>query len=146
MAEFIFKDIIRKDHAENAFLVESGATSNENVWNGRGAPVYQPAKRELQKHGISCEGKRARQITKEDYFRYDLIIGMEDRNVRVMLQIFGGDPEGKIRRLLDYTEHPKNIDDPWYTDDYDTAYREILSGCEALYAHLKERIKGEKQK
>ena len=136
MAEFIFKEIVRKNHAEDRFEIHSAATHTDNIRNGVGAHVYRPAAAELRKHGVSCEGKRARLLTREDYDRFDFIIGMETRNLRDMERILGGDPDGKIKRLLDYTDHPGNIDDPWYTDDFDTAYREILAGCEALYQSL----------
>ena len=139
MAEFIFKDIVIKNHAEDRFFIESAATSNDNVWNGKGAPVYQPAKRELAKHGITCENKRARKMTRDDYGRYDYIIGMETMNIRDIGRITGGDPEGKVFRLLDFTDAPGNIDDPWYTDDYETAYADILRGCEGLYREISVR-------
>lgn len=136
MAEFIFKDIVKKNHAEERFLIESAATSDDNVRNGVGAGVYPQAKRELKKHGITCEGKRARQMTRDDYYHYDYLIGMETSNVRAMQRICPTDTEGKIRRLLDFTDRPGNIDDPWYTDDFETAYADILRGCIGLFETL----------
>lgn len=136
MAECIFKDLVRKDHREGQFYIASAATSGEEIWNGRGNPVYPPARAELKKHGLSLEGKRAVQMTREDYQRYDYLIGMDHENLYGMKRICGGDPEGKIHRILDFSEHPRDIADPWYTGDFVTAYRDIEEGCLALYRHL----------
>ena len=103
MAEFIFKDVVAKRGAADRFSVASSATSTEEIVNGVGNPVYPPAKAELAKHGVRCEDRRAVQIKKSDYGRYDLFIGMDDANVRNMLCIFGGDPDGKVRKLQEYT-------------------------------------------
>mgnify|MGYP000087755711 CR=1 FL=1 len=100
MAEFIMKSIISERGLSDRFYIASAATSTEEIWNGVGNPVYPPAKRELAKHGISCEGKRAVQITKADYGKYDYILGMEERNIRNILRIVGKDPEGKVKLLL----------------------------------------------
>ena len=89
MAEFIFKDMIKKQNLTHQFQIASAATSTEEIWNGIGNPVYPPAKAELARHGISCEGKRARQVTKADYAEYDYLIGMDSANIRNMLRIFG---------------------------------------------------------
>lgn len=132
MAEFIMKQLISERGLTSQFYIASAATSSEEIWNGVGNPVYPPAKEELAKHGISCEGKRAVQITKADYDKYDLLIAMEQMNVRNMLRILGSDPEGKIHRLLDYGSRPRDISDPWYTGDFRTTYDDILEGCEAL--------------
>lgn len=115
MAEFIFKDMLARRGMADKFYVASAATSTEEIWNGIGNPVYPPAKRELAKHGISCEGKRAVQLQKADYDKYDYLIGMEERNRRNMLRILGGDLEGKVSLLLDYAERHGDIADPWYT-------------------------------
>ncbi len=139
MAEFIMKDLVKKAGVADRFEIASGATSDEEIWKGRGNPVYPPAQRILAAHGISCEGKRARQITKEDYDRYDLLICMESINVRYTRQIMGGDPAHKIRLLLDYTDRQgQNISDPWYTRDFEAAWRDILEGCEGLLSRLLE--------
>jgi protein-tyrosine phosphatase len=135
MAEFIFKDLIQKQGIADRFYVASAATSSEEIGN----PVYPPAKRKLAEHGISCEGKRAVRMRKEDYEKYDLLIGTEQINVRNMERITGGDPEGKMCRLLDYSTHPRDISDPWYTGDFEKAYRDILEGCEALLEYLQSR-------
>ena len=100
IAEFVMKDMVEKQGIEDQFLIKSAATSTEEIWNGIGNPVYPPAREELEKHGISCEGKRAVQITREDYEKYDYILGMENRNVKNMMRILGKDPEAKVCRLL----------------------------------------------
>ena len=132
MAEFIMKEQLRKLGLEEEFYVASAATSSEEIWGGVGNPVYPPAKRELAKHGISCEGKRAVQLQRTDYDKYDYLIGMEERNRRNMLRILGSDQEGKVSLLLDYAGSHGNIADPWYTGDFDTTYRDVKKGCEAL--------------
>lgn len=131
MAEFVFKNMLEKEGREDEFYVASAATSSEEIWNGRGNPVYPPAKEELRKHGISCEGKRAVQIIPADYDEYDLIIGMDGANIRNMHRIFGGDPKGKIRKLLDYAQGG-DISDPWYSGDFEATYRDVCKGCQGL--------------
>ena len=120
---------------EDAFLI---ATSTEEIWNGIGNPVYPPARAELAKHGLSCEGKRAVQLRREDYEAYDLFVGMDSANIRNMHRILGGDPEGKIHKLMDYTDHGGDVADPWYSDRFDLAYRDIAEGCRALLATLEK--------
>ena len=140
MAEFIMKDLVKKQGKEKVFLILSSATSTEEIWNGVGNPVYPPAKAELAKHGISCEGKRAVQLKKDDYDKYDLFIGMDSANIRNMHRILGGDPEGKIRKLMDYTNRGGDVADPWYTRSFDVTYRDVLEGCEGLLKEIcKER-------
>lgn len=141
MAEFIFKDMVSKAGLAAQFIIASAATSTEEIWNGVGNPVYPPARSILASHGISCAGKRARRMTKQDYKEYDCLIGMETRNVQNMIQIAGGDPEHRIFRLLDLTPHPRDIADPWYTGDFQEAYADILEGCEALLRKWKEEGK-----
>ena len=136
MAEFVMKDLVKKAGLEDRFCIESAATSTEEIWNGIGNPVYPPAKRKLAEHGISCEGKRARQITKQDYYRFDLIIGMDQANLRNMKRICGGDPEGKMRLLMEYTDRPGEVADPWYTGDFDATWRDVLEGCRGLLEHI----------
>lgn len=136
MAEFIFKDLLSRRGIADQFYVASAATSSEEIWNGVGNPVYPPARRKLQEHGISCDGKRAVQMTREDYDKYDLLIGTEQVNIRNMMRIAGGDPQSKMHRLLDYSRNPRDISDPWYTGDFDRAYQDILEGCEALLEYL----------
>ena len=131
MAEFIMKDLIKSHRLEQDFVIASAATSTEEIYGGIGNPVYPPAKEQLRRHGISCEGKRAVQLKKSDYGKYDLIIGMDRLNIRNMHRILGGDPEGKIRLLKDYTTGGE-VPDPWYSGDFETAYNEIYEGCEAV--------------
>ena len=136
MAEFIFKDMVKKQGREKEFFVASCATSTEEIWNGLGNPVYPPARAELAKHGISCEGKRAVQLTKKDYESYDLLIAMDSNNVRNIHRIIGSDPAGKVRKLMDYTPRGGDVADPWYTDRFDVAYRDIEEGCRCLLEQL----------
>lgn len=136
MAEFIMKSIISERSLSDRFYIASAATSTEEIWNGVGNPVYPPAKRELAKHGISCEGKRAVQITKADYGKYDYILGMEERNIRNILRIVGKDPEHKVKLLLDYSDHPRDIADPWYTGNFESTYRDVVEGCEGFLSYL----------
>ena len=132
MAEFIFKNLAEKQGIADRFVVSSSATSTEEIWNGVGNPVYPSAKAELAKHGLSCNGKRAVQLKKSDYDKYNIFIGMDSANVRNMLRIFGGDPDGKVRKLMDYTDRGGDVADPWYSDRFDVAYQDILEGCTAL--------------
>ena len=136
MAEFIMKSIVSERSLSDRFYIASAATSTEEIWNGVGNPVYPPAKRELAKHGISCEGKRAVQITKADYGKYDYILGMEERNIRNILRIVGKDPEHKVKLLLDYSDHPRDIADPWYTGNFESTYRDVVEGCEVFLLYL----------
>lgn len=132
MAEFILKDMVKKQGIAPVFRIASSATSTEEIWNGIGNPVYPPARTELAKHGISCEGKRAVQLRVDDYNNYDLFIGMDNANIRNMNRILRGDPDGKIRRLMDYTDRPGEVSDPWYSERFDVAFRDIYDGCAAL--------------
>ena len=102
-----------------------------------GNPVYPPAKKELAKHGISCEGKRAVQLKKEDYGMYDLLIGMDNTNIRYMHRILGGDPEGKIKLFLEYAGMSRDVADPWYTGKFEVTYNDVVTGCEALLDYLR---------
>ncbi len=137
MAEFVMKDLVRKAHLEDQFFIESAATSTEEIWNGRGNPVYPPARKKLAEHGISCEGKRARQTTRADYARFDYIVGMDQANLQNMLRIYGGDPEKKVSLLMDYTSRPGGVADPWYTGDFETTWKDVLEGCEGLLRFLR---------
>ncbi len=131
MAEFVMKDLVRRAGAEARYRIESAATSTEEIGN----PVYPPARRELKRHGIDCAGKTARQMTRGDYAAFDLLIGMDRANVRNMIRIAGGDPDGKIRLLLDCCGGGE-VADPWYTDDFGAAWRDVDRGCRALLAEL----------
>ncbi|MBO5459576.1 MAG: low molecular weight phosphotyrosine protein phosphatase [Lachnospira sp.] len=137
MAEFVMKDLVKKKGIEEQFYIASAATSTEEIGN----PIYPPARRKLAQVGIRTDGKTARQMTRQDYDKFDYLIGMEDVNVRNMLRITGGDPDGKISRLLDYTGRPGNIADPWYTGNFDDTYDDVLKGCESLIEYLKKEGK-----
>jgi protein-tyrosine phosphatase len=136
MAEFIFKNMLAERGLKNEFYVASCATSTEEIWNGIGNPVYPPAKAELARHGIGCEGKRAVQLQKSDYEKYDLLIGMDNANLRNMHRMLGGDPQRKIHRLMDFTSRGGEVADPWYSDRFDIAFRDIYDGCEGLLKTL----------
>lgn len=136
MAEFIFKDMIRKQGLEQDFVVRSCATSTEEIWGDVGNPVYPPAQKELKKHGISCEGKRAVQLKKSDYDKYDLFIAMDSMNVRNIGRIFGNDPQNKVHKMMDYTNRKGDVADPWYTGRFDVTYTDILDGCKGLLESL----------
>ena len=133
MAEFIMKDLVEKAGLSEMFYIESAATSSEEVWGGRGNPVYPPARDKLREHGISCKGKRARQMTRADYDKWDLLIGMDRANIWNMRRICGEDPYGKIRLLLDYAGRTgQEVADPWYTGDFEATWKDVLEGCTAL--------------
>lgn len=132
MAEFVMKDLVQKAGLTDHFYIESAATSTEEIGN----EVYPPAKRKLAEHSISCKGKTARQMTRSDYQRFDLLIGMDDWNIRNMTRIAGGDPEGKIHKLLDYTARKGDVADPWYTGDFDATWRDVTEGCRELLKSL----------
>lgn len=135
MAEFVMKDLVKKAGLESQFHIESAATSREEIGN----PVYPPAQRKLAEHGISCEGHAARQLTKQDHEDYDLLIGMDQANLRNMYRICGSDFAGKMSLLLDHTDHPGDVADPWYTGDFDATWRDVLAGCRGLLKKLKEK-------
>ena len=132
MAEFVFVHLARERGVGDRFSVASCATSTEEIIRGVGNPVYPPARRELARHGISCDGKRAVQLTKADYNRYEYLVCMDDNNVRNAMHILGGDPDGKVSKLMDHTARHGNVADPWYSGDFETCYRDIEEGCQAL--------------
>ena len=138
MAEFIMKDMVAKQGMADMFFIASSATSTEEIWRGVGNPVYPPAQRELAKHGISCDGKRAVQITSEDYDKYDIILCMDSNNMRNIKRIIPNDPENKICKLMDLVGGG-DVADPWYTGDFSTTYRDIFAGCKALLAKVLEK-------
>ena len=128
MAEFVMKDLVRKAGADTEFFIASAATSTEEIGN----PVYPPARRKLAEHGIGCAGKTARQLRREDYDRFDLLIGMDGANLRNMRRICGGDPEGKLSLLLDWAGRSGDVADPWYTGDFEATWWDVLAGCQGL--------------
>ena len=139
MAEFVFKDMVKKRGLEREFHIESRATHTDEIWNGQGSPVYPPAKAKLAEVGISCKGKTAQLLAQSDYDDYDFIIGMDSENARWMPRILGGDPEGKISLLKDYTSHPRSVADPWYTGNFEATYSDVVEGCDGFLLYLKER-------
>ena len=132
MAEFVMKDLVNKKGIADEFEIASAATSTEEIGNS----VYPPAKRKLNEHGISCAGKTARQMTKEDYAHYDYIIAMDKFNLKNMTRFVGNDTDNKVSLLMDYTSRPGDVADPWYTRDFEAAYRDIKAGCEGLLERL----------
>ena len=132
MAEFVMKDMVRKAGLENQFHIASAATSGEELGN----PVYPPARRKLAEHGIDCSGKTARRLRKSDYTQYDLLIGMDQANLRNMHRMCDGDPEGKLHLLLDFTNRPGNVADPWYTGDFEATWRDVTQACQGLLQEL----------
>ena len=134
MAEFVMKDMAEKAGLAERFEIASAATSSEELGN----PVYPPARRKLLSHGIDPAGKTARRMTYADYRHYDLLIGMDFANIRNMGRICGGDPDGKIRLLLDYAGRHEEVADPWYTGDFDATWNDVTEGCAALLRALTE--------
>ena len=128
MAEFVMKHLVKEAGMADDFHIESAATSTEEIGNS----VYPPARRKLAEHGISCQGKTARQMTRSDYDRFDLLVGMDTWNICNMNRICGGDPDGKIVMLMEYTDRPGDVADPWYTGDFEATWRDVLEGCQAL--------------
>ena len=154
MAEFIFKNIVKGKGLENDFLVVSRATSTEEIRNGKGNPIHPLAVRELAIHRIACTEKRAELLQKSDYDNYDLFIGMDSKNIKNMLVIFGDDKDNKVHKLLEYAPKPtvphdpwfrghepkisNDVADPWYHRRFDITYREIYFGCTELFKKLTE--------
>lgn len=132
MAEFVFKDMVKKRGLEQEFYIESAATSSEEIGN----PVHYGTRKKLQQVGINVDGKYARKLTKEDYDKFDYIIGMEEYNISCIFRIVGNDNEEKVSRLLDYSDNPRDIADPWYTHNFDVTYDDIVEGCEFLLRKL----------
>lgn len=140
MAEFVFKDMIKGLNCDIDFCVASSATSTEEIWNGIGNPVYPPAKRELAKHGISCEGKRAVQLKTADYDNYDYFIGMDSINIKNMNRILN-DKDGKIYKLMSFTGISTDVADPWYSGDFESTYTDVYNGCKCLLEYILNRGK-----
>ena len=132
MAEFVFKDMVKKRGLSHRYTVASAATSDEEIWNGVGNPIYPPAQRELARQGIPFESRHATRLVREDYAAYDLLVAMDERNLRNMYRMLGGDPEGKIFKLLSFADEEGDVADPWYSDRFDLAFADIYRGCEAL--------------
>ena len=129
MAEFIMKALVRSRGLENDYFIESAAVSSEETGN----PIYPPAKRCLSQHGVPFDNaKRARQVTRADYDRFDRLICMDSSNLRLLRRVIPSDPEGKIHLLMSYTGVGRDVADPWYTGDFETSFQDILEGCEAM--------------
>ena len=133
MAEMVFKHLLR-ERSITDFTVASAATSTEEIGN----PIYPPARAEMARHGVPVEKRAARQVTWADYQAYDLLIGMDNANIRNLRRMLNGDPEGKIHRLMDFTNRPGEVDDPWYSGRFDICYRDVLEGCQGLLRYCLE--------
>lgn len=143
MAEFIMKDIVRKQDLESEFHIESSATHTDEIWNGQGSPVYPPAKEKLREHGIGTpenelgvSQKRARLTSRTDYDKFDFIIGMDSANIRNLHRIFGGDPDNKIHKMLDFAGRSGDVADPWYTGNFDATWVDCSEGCHGLFRSI----------
>ena len=134
MAEYVMKDLVKKAGLEGEFYIDSAATSREEIGNG----VHHGTKRKLAQMGVPCGNHRARQMTRDDYDKFDLLIGMDNANIRNMKRIADGDDEGKIRMMLDYTNRPGEVADPWYTGNFDETWDDVLEGCTGLLERLRE--------
>ncbi len=133
-AQYIFDQMIGERNLEHSLFCDSAATSREEIGN----PVYPPMRRALEGHGVPIGDHRAVQLRRGDYDEYDILIGMDSENMYYMNRMWKDDSERKLHLLLDYTDNPREVSDPWYTRDFETAYRDIVEGCEALFQHLNE--------
>lgn len=134
LAEFVMKDIAAKAGLADNFIIASAATSTEEIGN----PVHRGTREKLREHGISAAGKTAVQMKRSDYDKYDYLIGMDDWNIRNILRITGGDPEGKVHKLLEFAGRDGDIADPWYTGNFDETYEDVKAGCDGLWKMLTE--------
>ena len=132
MAEFVMKDMVEKRGFGHMFYIASAATSTEEIGN----PVHMGTRQRLAKEGISVDGKYAVQVTKSDYDKYDYIIIMDDYNRHNLTRIIGCDSDGKVHKLMEYTENCTDVPDPWYTGDFEATYRDVVNGCSGLLAHI----------
>lgn len=135
MAEYVMKDLVEREGMGDRFFIASAATSTEELGN----PVHPGTRNKLRQLGISAEGKYAVRLEKGDYEKYDLILGMEQYNLKNIMRIIGKDPEDKVHCLLDFTKSPRDIADPWYTGNFDRTYEDIDEGCRALLQFLKNK-------
>ncbi len=132
MAECVLAHMLARRGLSSLFYINSAATSTEEIGN----PIHPGTRRKLLEKGVPLIDHRATRITRADYANYDLIIGMDASNLRNMQRAFGGDPEGKLRLLMDFTDHPRDVADPWYTGDFEATYRDVTAGCEGLLKEL----------
>lgn len=131
MAEFIMKELVRREGREDEFIIDSAAVSHDVIGN----PIYPPAQRTLKAHGIPFEDHHARRVTRADYDRYNLLVCMDKSNIRLLGNIIGGEPDSsRVRLLLSFAGIDRDIADPWYTGDFETTYRDLVTGCTALLA------------
>ena len=144
IAEFYMKDLVQREGRADQFEIESAATTDEEIWGDVGNPVYPPARKILKEHGIDCSGKRARLIQSSDYEHFDLLIGMDRENITDMRSLWYPDPQKKLSLLLDWTDHPGNVADPWYTGDFRATWRDVSAGCQGLLKALIRSGKVEK--
>ena len=143
MAEFVMKDIVNKQGLSDAFHIESSATHTDEIWNGVGSPVYPPARAKLREHGIGTpdnelgvSAKRARLTSRTDYDKFDYIIGMDSANMRNLNSLFGGDPDHKLYKMLDFADRDGDVADPWYTGNFDATWRDVSEGCHGLFRSI----------
>lgn len=143
MAEFVMKDIVNKQGLSDAFHIESSATHTDEIWNGVGSPVYPPARAKLREHGIGTpdnelgvSDKRARLTSRTDYDKFDYIIGMDSANMRNLRSLFGGDPDHKLYKMLDFADRDGDVADPWYTGNFDATWRDVSEGCHGLFRSI----------
>ena len=134
------KKLVSDKGLEENFVIESAATSTEEIWNGIGSPFYMPARAELKKHGIPFSERRATLLVRSDYQKYDLFVGMDNANIRNMNRIFAADPECKIKKLMDFTGENKDVCDPWYSRNFEQAYNDIHDGCVSLLEYIIDEI------
>lgn len=132
MAEFVLKDMVKKSGIADQFEIASAATSTEEIGN----PVHRGTRERLGREGISTAGKTAIQLKKSDYDKYDYLIGMDEWNIRNMRRMLGGDPDGKVFKLLSFTDNERDVADPWYTGDFEATYEDVTAGCKALLDYL----------
>lgn len=136
MAEFVMKDMLKKARLDRVVEVASAATSTYEIGN----PVHRGTRQKLAEHGISCAGKTARYLTRADYAQYDYIIGMDDGNMNDMHRMLGGDPDGKLIKLLTLCGDPSDVADPWYTGNFEATWQDVNRGCAALLEKLKQEL------
>lgn len=134
MAEFYMMDLVERHSLQDKFHIESAATSTEEIGN----PVHRGTRRKLAEAGISCERKTARQMTRDDYDKFDYLIGMDNNNIRNMTKIAGGDPEGKIHKVMEFAGSPRDVADPWYTGDFEATWRDVTEGCESMLKTIRK--------
>ncbi len=132
MAEFVLKDMVEKRGLSDRFVIASAATSSFEIGN----PVHRGTQRRLAREGITCRGKTARRVSKDDYDIYDLIIGMDELNMRSLGRFYGKDEEGKIHKLLEFADRSDDVADPFFTHNFDKTYNDVVEGCKGLLEKL----------